>query len=308
MDDNVNVYEVFGLEPPAEEPASEGENEQETAAPADTGENEQEAAVPATEEDGSEDGQPEQQLEQQQTKEQRAENARRRRQQEVNDAVEAALKKEREAQAAKMTDFFKRAKLKNNFTGKDILSLEDFEAWEQANKTAAMQKDLKAGKLTPEALEQLIEGSPTMQRARQLTERAEQTARETQNAQYAQKVEQELAEIRKLDPTIQSLTDIIRMPTGQKFAELVQKNGLNYLDAFKLANLDSLQAQARNAAAAGAKLNRSSKEHLRKTDMRGQGAVEVPEDVKESYRLLNPGMSDTEIQNDYQKRTLNAQR
>lgn len=304
MAEDVNVYEVFGLEAPAEEPAPAGENEQEVAAPADGGENEQEVAAPATEQEtdtdgleaGTEDKQP-------QTREERAENARKRRQQEVDDAVNAALQKEREAQNKKLQEFFSRAGMKNNFTGKPINSLEDFEAWDQANKAAAMQKDLKAGKLTPEALEQLIENSPTMKRARALTEQAEQTAQETRNAQYAQRVEQELAEIQKLDPKMQSLTDIIQGPNGRRFAELVQKNGLSYLDAYKLANMDRLQEQARNVAAAGAQMRNSSKDHLRRTDMRGQGAVEVPEDVRASYRIFNPNMSDEEIQRDYQKRT-----
>lgn len=305
MGNDVNVYEVFGLEAPAEDPAPAGENGQEVAEPANGGENEQAAAAPATEEDGSKpaeepDVQPDKQP---QTKEQRAENARKRRQQEVDDAVNAALQKERDAQNERWNNFFSRAGMKNNYTGKPITSLEDFEAWEQANKAAAVQKDLKAGKLTPEALSQLIENSPTMQKARELTEQAEQAAQETRNARYAQQVEQEMAEIRKLDPTVQGLTDIIQSPAGQKFAELVQQHGLSYLDAFKLANMDRLTTQARNVAAAGAQMRTSSKDHLQRTDMRGQGAVEVPEDVMACYRIMNPNKSDEEIRRDYQRRT-----
>ena len=307
MPEDVNVYEVFGLEAPA----PEGGNEQETAAPADGGGNEQDVAAPATDME-TESPQGESQRDsndleadarQTQTKEERAANARRRRQQEVNDAVEAALRKEREDQAKKLQSFFKRAGMQNNYTGKPITSMEEFDAWEQANKTAAVQKDLKAGKLTPEALEQLIESSPTMQKARELTEQAEKTAQETRNAQYARQVEQEMEEIRKLDPNVKNLMDIIQSPTGRKFAELVQQHGLSYLDAFKLANMDRLTAQARNVAAAGAQMRTSSKDHLQRTDMRGQGAVEVPEDVMAGYRIMNPNMSDEEIRRDYQKRT-----
>ena len=100
----------------------------------------------------------------QQTKEQRAENARRRRQEEqeaaIKAAVEKALAEEREKSKADMAAFFARANLKNTVTGKPITTMEEFDAWRADYDAAKLQKDLKAGKLTPEALRSAVEQTP----------------------------------------------------------------------------------------------------------------------------------------------------
>ena len=44
-----------------------------------------------------------------------------------------------------------------------------------------------------------------------------------------------------------------------------------------------------------------SKNHLIKTGTRGSGAVTVPPEIKEQYRLFNPDATDAEIQAHYSK-------
>lgn len=308
--DNMDVYAVFGLEAPAEEPAAQetaGEQEQEVADPADTGEQEQEVADPDTLEADAEDEleQPVQEPAADKaplTKAQKAAQARQRREQEKQQAVEAALAKERQAQNARLEAFFAQAKMTDPYNGGTIKTLEDAEKWAASNQAAAVERNLKAGKLTQEDLQQMIENSPSMQKAREISERADREAQESQRVRFAQQVQQELAQIRKMDPSIQSLNDIIRLPTGKRFAELVEKHGLSYEDAFRLANMDRLQKQTAAAAAAGAKVSAGGKDHLTKTGMRGKGSAEVSREEAAAYRVFQPGMTDDQIQKDYAKR------
>ena len=79
------------------------------------------------------------------------------------------------------------------------------------------------------------------------------------------------------------------------------KKGNSLLDAFKLANFETLSqgaaARARQAAINAAQ----SKQHLAQTQTRGKGAVTVPSDVRELYRTMNPGVTDAEIQAHYSR-------
>jgi arsenate reductase-like glutaredoxin family protein len=304
----VDVYAVFGLEAPTQEPQTDpaGEQEQEVAAPADTGEQEQEVAAPdtsAADDPEQEDTAQEQPAEKQPlTKAQKAENARQRREQEKMQAANAAREAERKANETRFNAFLAKIGLTDPYNGgKAITTMEEAEAYINAHQTANLQKNLKSGKLTQEDLQTMIEQSPTMIRAREIAEKADAEAKASQDARFAQQVETELAEIRKMDPTVQTLHDIIRMPTGQKFSELVQKNGLSYVDAFRLANADRLQQQAAQAAAAGAKVSAGGKDHLTRTGVRGKGAADVSREQAAAYRVFQPNLTDDQIQRDYQK-------
>lgn len=302
--ENVDIWGVFGLEAPEEpETMLEGEQEQVVAEPADGGEQEQEIAEPADDEDDGADGQDQPPEKKVLTKEERAANAARRRKQEIDDAVKAALDKERAESKARLDRFFGQAKLKNqHLGGAEIDSLEKAEQWAEQDRMAKLQKNLKSGTLTPEDLQAAMEQSPAFQALQQRQAAAEQAETARSQQEFSRNAELELAQIQKLNPDIRGLTDILKMETGKEFARLVQKNGMSYLDAYKLANYDQIMGQARTVAAAGAKLATGGKEHLTRTTTKGQGQMEVPKEVKDSYRLLDPTISDAEIEKDYRKR------
>lgn len=303
MGNDVDVYAVFGLEAPAEQETNPaGEQEQEIAAPADAGEQEQEIAEPAADEPDPEADEPEQEPEKQPlTKEQRHAAAKKRREEEIREAVEQALQAERQKQKEREAALFKKAKMKNNFSGTDILSLDDLEKWDADQRTADINKRMKAGQLTAEDMQQLIEESPTMRQVRAQNEQLERDAQESRNQLHAQTLEREIAEIRKLNPNIQSLTDIIRMPTGKIFAGLVENMGMSYVEAYEMANHKALREQQAKVAAAGAKMASGGKEHLRRTEQRGAGGMELPADVAANYKIFFPDASETEIRKMYEK-------
>lgn len=304
------LYEAFGLTPSQEQ----GEQAQEPAAPAAEeqpgepaeGERVQEIAAPAAEE-------PQQPEEEPSTdpgtrgnpgkpplsEEQRRVNAARRRQQEQQAAIDAAVRAERERQSAMLGEIFSNAGLKNTFTGEPITNLEQFQAWNQQFADQQLQQELKAGKLTVEGLQQVVSQHPAVQQAQQLLDQQKALQQAQQEAANRARIEGELAEIAKLDPTIQGVADLLNMPTAAAFREHVAK-GHSFLDAFKLANMESIAAAKAEAAKQEAMNNARGKEHLRSPgNARGSGAASVPAAQMAMFRQMMPGASDAEIQKYY---------
>lgn len=295
--------------PPQEAPAdgAGGEQEQDPAAPAPGGEDtDPESGEPGEQqEDGGEPAAEGAGKKRPMTEEQRKEAAAQRRRAEtqaaIDKAVEEAVKAEKDRSKAEMDAFFAAAALKNTITGKPITNMEEFNAWKQAFEAAKLQKDLKAGRLTPEALQKVIEQTPAMQQVQQMVQRQDEQQRQQAQEAAQVRVDQEIAEIHKLDPSINTVKDLLTMPKAKEFYALVKK-GNSFLDAFRLANFETLTAKRADAARQQAMNNARSKDHLTATgSQRGAGAAQVPPDEMAMFRLLNPGATDAEIQAYYNK-------
>ena len=289
------------------EDGARGEQEQEAAAPAPGGEDtDPESGEPGEQEkDGGKPVAEGAGKKQPMTEEQRKEAAAQRRRAEtqaaIDKAVEEAVKAEKDRSKAEMDAFFAAAALKNTITGKPITNMEEFNAWKQAFEAAKLQKDLKAGRLTPEALQKVIEQTPAMQQVQQMVQRQDEQQRQQAQEAAQVRVDQEIAEIHKLDPSISSVKDLLTMPKAKEFYALVKK-GNSFLDAFRLANFETLTAKRADAARQQAMNNARSKDHLTATGgQRGAGAAQVPPDEMAMFRLINPGATDAEIQAYYNK-------
>ena len=305
MDNIADLYQTLGVEMPKDH---KGEQDQEVAAPEETGEQDQEVAAPDADD---EDLDPEQEELEPDTKpdkkpltrEERAANAVRRRQQETEEKVRAAVEKERAENNARWAKFFQQAQLRNQHQNGDLIdSLEKAEQWAEQDRLAKLQKNLKEGKLTPEDLQTAMEQSPAFRALQQRQQSAEQKTAEADQAKFERDSEIEMAEIQRLDPTIKTLADIIQKPQGKTFAILVRNANMDYLSAYKMAFHDQLVEQAQKAAAAGEQIKKAGKSHLQPPSPRGQGGIEVPKKIKEIYRMGRPGMTDAEIEADYRKR------
>lgn len=321
------IYEALGVTPA--QPEGEGAKAQEIATPATqepttpTGEGakEQEPATPAPEgtapasdpapapEDQKAATEPQQDehakdgaaLTDEQRKEYAAQRRRQEQQDAINAAVNAALEKEKERSKAEWAAFFAKANLKNTLTQKPITTLEEFNAWAADFETAKLQRDLRAGKLTQEGLEKVISDSPVMQRMKEITEREEAAKRESEAAAAKAKIDAEIKEIQKLDPSIKETADLLKMPTAKEFYEYVKK-GVSFIDAFYLANRERLAARTAEAAKQQTMNAARSKEHLNATGAaRGAGASTVPAEEMEMFKLLLPNATDAEIQAYYNK-------
>ena len=112
----------------------------------------------------------------------------------------------------------------------------------------------------------------------------------------------QVAEIHKLDPTINRMEDLVAMPNARAFYEKVRA-GNSLVDAFWLVNREKLTAQTAEAARQQALNAARSKEHLTRTGAAvGTGSEEVPPDVMAQYRYLNPELSAAEIREHWNKR------
>lgn len=336
MDEN-EIFEALGVEPEQRQ----GENEQEAAEPAarenesqtgrenhagqensgqedqpapDTGGKEQENAEPAPDGDdgqkpaGDQDGQ----KPQEQSEEERRENAARRRRQEqqeaVDRAVQEAVARERENFQKEREQFYQSAGLKNTITGEPITSDEQFRAWKSAFDAQRIAEDLKKGELTPEAISRAVAESPAVKRLEEMTAQEEARAKEAQEdrrreeeAKARKRIDAELAEIHRMDPSINGVEDLLKMEGAEKFRAYVQR-GNTFLDAYYLTNREKLAKQQAQAAQRQAQESARSKDHLRSLAKPvGAGAKSVPKADMEIFRLFNPDATEAEIQSYYNK-------
>lgn len=236
----------------------------------------------------------------------------------VQQAVAEAVAREREKAQDEWKAFFTRAGLKNSISGAEITSREEFEEWYRAYEAAKLERELKEGRLTPEALQQAARRAVEEQ-ARQAAPPPPQEApgtglaRPQGSAGAAQampkqdvtpeQVQQELAAIHQMDESISTLEDIAKMPTWGAFQDAVMRRGCSFVEAFRLANFDAIMARQREdtakRAAQAAVNNARSKDHLAASKSKGAGAVAVPGDELDLYRRMNPGKSEAEIQEHY---------
>lgn len=324
-----NIYEALGLSAP-ETPT--GENVQDPAEPAEpqqtdgqiTGENVQDPAEPAptgaadspNAEPGAEPAEPSQTDPAEQSPEERRANAARRRQQEQQVAIDAAVAAARQEEQQKaqeaMRNLFAQAGMRNTFTGEPITSQQEFEAWQTQFRNDQLQKQLAEGKLTVEGLNALVEEHPVVKQAKQTmaaqalvpaaaSPSGEASPNAAQQAADAARIQAEMVEISKLDPSVKTLGDILNSPTGKEFYSYVQK-GYSFLDAFRVANFERLTTEKAQAARQQAQLNDRGKGHMTGAgNSRGSGAISVPADVMAMFRTFNPNATEAEAQAYYNK-------
>lgn len=229
-----------------------------------------------------------------------AENAERRRQKEqkikesqqrmIDEAVSRALKEQQEQFRTTMDAFVVSLGLKSP-EGKPITTMEELREHRKNLERAELEKDLKAGKITPEHIRRIVADMPELRQ-----EKPNEKSEEDPRVKAA--IEADIKKISELDLSIKSIEDFVKMENHDRFYELV-KRGNTFYDAFCLANMDKLvdmkaQAEARRKANLA-----NSKEHLKSTSSRGQGAVPVPADVMAYYKELMPEATEAEIQKHY---------
>ena len=305
-----SLMAAFGLADPGQgaqeqepaDPAAEG-----TPAEPQTGAQEQDVADPAEgpAEPEDEDGDPADEGSEPQadsgkkplSQAERRANAARRRQQEqqaaIDKAVAAAVQAEQQKHDQTMTQFFRDANLKNTITGKPITSMDEFRQWQEAFAQKKAEQAMKTGKMTPEVLNDMISRHPVVQQAQAVID---QHAKETQR----QRLDAEMAEIRKLNPAVATVGDLLKLPCADSFRENIKK-GMGLYDAYRLADFDRLQASRAEAAKQQAMNNARGKDHLSPVGSRGPGAESVPPEQMKIFRMMMPDKTDAQIQAYYNK-------
>ena len=224
-----------------------GANEQEVAETAsignaETGENERERAEPAAEGQSVEDNA-------------RFAAARRRAEAQFNQRIELERQAARDEMIRQMYD----GQL-DPYTNRPISSEADLRAYQQAYQREQEQltrNQMQQAGLDPDILDRMIENNPKVKRAEQLTAQFEA-------AEGERKMNEAIKEISHLDPSITDVAALANHPNAPVFNEYVNR-GYSLVDAFRLANFDTLTGKKAAAAKQQAMNNVNGKSHLTTT-------------------------------------------
>lgn len=298
------IYEALGLTPPAAPPPAEP--------PAEPPVTEPPAAPPAAEPPAAQPpaeppaAQPPDAAAQ--TEAQNREAAARRRAQErqaaIDQAVAEALKQERDRQAAEQKEFFERAGIKNTVSGQPITNMKEFDEWQAEFQAQKLSRELKAGQLTPETFNAAVAANPAVRAAAQAQKRAAEAEAMKESAAKAAKarelMEADLAEIRKLDPAVNSLEDFFALDRAEELKTAISR-GQTLLSAYRNTYFDRLVAAAAEQARTQALSSQRGREHLGTVTPQGGGTVSVPPDEMRIFRAVNPQASEADIAKYYNK-------
>ena len=301
---------VFDVEVPetttgAEETEVAEPSEDDTITTAAQGAEEQEAAAPAVEET-EEPEQPQTEAPEQEPKTDRdAQFAAARRKAEAE--RDAAIARAKEDAQKQVDEFFKNSGLMNPYTGQPITTRAEYEAYRERFEADQKAKLMEKAGITQEEFQAFVQGLPEVRAARQAKAEAEAAARQAREQEAKARVDEQLRQIRAIDPTVKELGDLAKLDTYPKLYDMV-KRGYSILDAYRLANYDTLTQRAAEASRKAAINSVQSKQHLKATESRGGGAIPVPDSVLEEYRVLNPGATKEEIQKHYQSYMKNSRK
>lgn len=302
---------VFDVEVPE---TTTGAEETEIAAPSEEtgtttataqGAEEQETAAPAVEET-EESEQPQAEAPEQEPKTDRdAQFAAARRKAEAE--RDAAIARAKEDAQKQVDEFFKSSGLVNPYTGQPITTRAEYEAYRERFEADQKAKLMEKAGITQEEFQAFVQGLPEVRAARQAKAEAEAAARQAREQEAKARVDEQLRQIQAIDPTVKELGDLAKLDTYPKLYDMV-KRGYSILDAYRLANYDTLTQRAAEASRKAAITSVQSKQHLKATESRGGGAIPVPDSVLEEYRVLNPGATKEEIQKHYQSYMKNSRK
>ena len=302
---------VFDVEVPE---TTTGAEETEIAAPSEEtgtttataqGAEEQETAAPAVEET-EESEQPQAEAPEQEPKTDRdAQFAAARRKAEAE--RDAAITRAKEDAQKQVDEFFKSSGLVNPYTGQPITTRAEYEAYRERFEADQKAKLMEKAGITQEEFQAFVQGLPEVRAARQAKAEAEAAARQAREQEAKARVDEQLRQIQAIDPTVKELGDLAKLDTYPKLYDMV-KRGYSILDAYRLANYDTLTQRAAEASRKAAINSVQSKQHLKATESRGGGAIPVPDSVLEEYRVLNPGATKEEIQKHYQSYMKNSRK
>ena len=294
----MDYEELFGLDPEdtpeTEEDAADDEAVDENGA--------EDAALEVADSESAENAEGGDEAESEQTTEENAAYAAARRKAEAAAAAEVARVR---AEAAKekeraVAEAYRKMGLINPHTGKSITNEAEYE--EYAARQAEQQKRdfLSQSGMSEEEYNAFVAGLPEVAEARRREAENAAAVQRMRQAEAEARITAEINEIAKLDSRIKSVEDLANQENYDTFYDLVKK-GYSMVDAYKLANFDKLTSQTAAAERQKALTLAASKDHLRSTRARGEGAAAVPADVRAMYRMLNPDEAEAEIKAHYNK-------
>lgn len=276
----------------ATEEGAQGAEEQELADPAEA--DEDGSSVPDGEisEDGVDTDTDAGESQQQSPAERARFAAARRKAEAQRDAAVKAAREEANREAQRVLDeTIASLGIEDPFLGKPIKTKAEYDAYRAAAAEDQRKQMLRRSGMSDQEYREFVDSLPEVQAAKAAAEAAKTAAAK-------QKVDEQLTEIAKMDPSVKTLQDLAKTENYRKVYDLV-KRGYDLEDAYKLANFDALRKTSAEASRQAAMNAAAGKAHMSATASRGVGAVSVPSDVADMYRVFDPEISDAEIQKHY---------
>ena len=152
----------------------------------------------------------------------------------------------------------------NPYTGQPIRTEADFQAYQEAKAKQEREEQMLSAGVDPAALQGMVDDAVKPLREQVQRQRLEGMSAEARNvtAQAQAVIRQGLEAVRvKYDGSVQSLEDIVAMPTGEAFRGYVEK-GLSIEDAFYMANRDAVDKRRMEAAKQAGIKQASGKRHM----------------------------------------------
>lgn len=294
----MDYEELFGLEP---EDTSETEEDtadvaaDENGAEDDDGELEDANSESAEDAEGGED-------EGGQTPEENAAYAAARRKAEAAAAAEVARVREEAAREKEraVAEVYRKMGLLNPHTGKPITNETEYEEYVASQAEQQKREFLSQSGMSEEEYHAFVAGLPEVAAARRKEAESAAILERIRQEEAEARLTAELSEIAKIDSSIKSVEDLAGAENYETFYALVQK-GYSMVDAYKLANFEKLSGKAAAAERQRALTLAASKDHLKSTRARGEGAAVVPADVRAMYQALNKGATEAEIRAHYNR-------
>jgi hypothetical protein len=183
----------------------------------------------------------------------------------------------------------------NPYTGKAVTTKAEWDAWKAQEAQEKRKEVAESAGMSETEFDNFVQNLPSVRDYRQAAEKLRQDDQKRMLAD-------QITEIGKLDPSIKTVEDLVKRPEyRQIYAKLQNNRDLSVVEAFKLVNYETLTQNAAAASRQAALNAAASKDHMAPTQTRGSGAITVPADVKNMYRLYNPEATDAEIQAHYAK-------
>lgn len=185
----------------------------------------------------------------------------------------------------------------NPITHEPIRNQKDYFAALDAQEKLARDKELQDKGIDPKVFEDMVNrqvnNNPIVQQAQEVLNHARQS-------QLENTIAEGLREISTLDPNIKTIDDILNLPNAQQIIGYTKQ--LSLVDAYKLANFDSLM-QGKVAGAKQAALNNiNGTAHLNQTDNiapADNGEVEIPQSELAQWKRAFPNATHAELRKKY---------
>lgn len=202
----------------------------------------------------------------------------------------------------KMDEFVARMGKVNPKTGKVITTQAEYDEVEAAQRRRKRDDKLKRAGIDPADIEEMINDHPDVKGAKQAQAAAEASKAHYEKLAREEAAREELRKIRKIDPNIRSVEDLMGHPKYAEIKELVQKNNHSISEAFDIATKGDRDAKAQARARDSAAATAGSKAHMVSSAGTGTAGGEitaVPAEIAALYRRDNPKLTDDQIRAKY---------